>query len=476
MSGSDSAGDSFFADWVNVYPKSVKGKFRRLKWISLSILLGVYYLGPWLRWDRGDDAPGQALIVDLTSQKAYFFFIEIWAQEVYYFTGVLIIAAISLFFATALAGRVWCGYACPQTVWTDLFMWVERRIEGDRAARMRLDKAPMSFGKAIKKISKHVAWVFIAFATGGAWVFYFNDAPTLAVDILTANASFTIYAIVLSLTGSTYLMAGWARESVCTYMCPYARFQGAMLDDDSLVVTYDETRGEARGAHKKGTSWEGRGDCIDCNACVAVCPTGIDIRDGLQLECIGCGLCADACNNIMDRVERPHGLIRYDTLRIMNAQAEGKDPKYHLVRPRTIVYTLILLIVCMIMLAALVLRTDTSVNLLRDRNPLFVTLADGSVRNGYTVKILNMKRENRTYHMRLAGVKGARMTVIGHAKTPVEEIRLNVRPDSVSTFRVFVYAAHSALTADSNEMRFVVTEEQSQRIMKHETTFRGPVK
>jgi cytochrome c oxidase accessory protein FixG len=476
MSNSENKSDSFFADWVNVYPKAVKGRFRRLKWISLAVLLGVYYLGPWLRWDRGDDAPGQALIVDLASRKAYFFFVEIWAQEVYYFTGILIIAAITLFFATALAGRVWCGYACPQTVWTDLFMWVERRIEGDRAARMRLDKSPISIGKVVKKISKHIAWLFIAFATGGAWVFYFNDAPTLLIDILTVNASFAIYAIIFSLTASTYLMAGWARESVCTYMCPYARFQGAMLDDDSLVVTYDTQRGESRGPHKKGTTWEGRGDCIDCNACVAVCPTGIDIRDGLQLECIGCGLCADACNNIMDRVDRPRGLIRYDTLRIMNAKAAGKDPKYHLIRPRTIVYTLILLIVIMVMLAALILRTDTSVNVLRDRNPLFVTLADGSVRNGYTIKILNMKRENRTYHVKMAGVEGAKMTIVGHAKKPVQDIRLKVRPDSVGTFRVFVHAARSVLKSASDTMRFVITEENSQKIMNQWTTFRGPEK
>ena len=476
MSGSDSGGDSFFADWVNVYPKSVKGRFRRLKWIVLGVLLGVYYLGPWIRWDRGDDAPSQALIVDLAGRKAYFFFVEIWAQEVYYFTGILIIAAISLFFATALAGRVWCGYACPQTVWTDLFMWVERRIEGDRSARIRLDKAPTGIVKLLKKVTKHIAWIFIAFATGGAWVFYFNDAPTLLVDILTANASTTVYGIVFFLTGSTYLMAGWARESVCTYMCPYARFQGAMLDDDSLVVTYDEARGEKRGAHKKGTGWEGRGHCIDCKACVVVCPTGIDIRDGLQLECIGCGLCSDACNNIMDRIDLPRGLIRYDTLRIMNAKAEGKDPKYHLIRPRTIVYSLMLLIVCMVMLAGLVLRTDSSVNVLRDRNPLFVTLSDGSVRNGYTVKILNMKRETRTYRLAPAGIEGVRMTIIGHAKKPVRDIRLTVRPDSVSTFRVFVYADRAALEGDANSMRFVVTEEQSQEIMNQITTFRGPSK
>jgi len=476
MSGSDNERDSFFADWVNVYPKAVKGRYRSIKWISLWVLLGIYYVGPWLRWDRGEGAPGQALIIDLSSQRAYFFFIEIWAQEVYYFTGILIIAAITLFFATALAGRVWCGYACPQTVWTDLFMWVERRVEGDRAARMRLDKAPYSLNKAIKKITKHIGWLFIAFATGGAWVFYFNDAPTLLVDILTANASFGIYGVVFFLTGSTYLMAGHARETVCTYMCPYARIQGGMLDDDSLVVTYDASRGETRGPHKKGTGWEGRGHCIDCKACVVVCPTGIDIRDGLQLECIGCGLCADACDTIMDRVDLPKGLIRYDTLRIMNAKAEDKKPEYRLVRPRTIVYTLILLIVSLVMVGSLVLRRDSSINVLRDRNPLFVTLADGSVRNGYTVKILNMKRENRTYNLTLTGIDGAHMTIIGYAKTPVDEIDLTVRPDSVGTYRVFVHAESSVLPADANPMQFVVTEEQSQKTMNQETTFRGPAK
>jgi polyferredoxin len=297
-----------YAPRIPIYPKRVAGTFRRLKWVALIVLLAIYYVTPWLRWDRGPGAPDQAVLVDLPNRRAYFFFIEIWPQEVYYLVGLLVLGAIGLFFATALAGRVWCGYACPQTVWTDLYMWVERLIEGDRNARIKLDRRPLSVDKAAKKTLKHGLWLLIAFVTGGAWIMYFNDAPTVVRDIFTLRASDTVYFFTGLFTATTYLLAGWAREQVCTYMCPYARFQGAMFDDDTLIVTYQAWRGEPRGKHKKGQSWAGRGHCVDCNQCVAVCPMGIDIRDGQQLECIGCALCIDACDAVMDKLDLPRGL------------------------------------------------------------------------------------------------------------------------------------------------------------------------
>ncbi|HJS32655.1 MAG TPA: cytochrome c oxidase accessory protein CcoG, partial [Alphaproteobacteria bacterium] len=362
-----------YASRIKVYPKQVSGYFRRIKWAVLAFCLSVYYLVPWIRWDRGPGAPDQAVLIDMPGRRAYFFTIEIWPQEVYYLTGLLILGAVGLFLVTAVMGRVWCGYACPQTVWTDLFMWVERLIEGDRNARIKLDKQPWSGTKLARKTAKHGIWLLIALATGGAWVLYFNDAPTVTRELFTAQASGAVYFFIGLFTSTTYVLAGWAREQVCTYMCPWPRFQAAMLDEGSLVVTYQDWRGEPRGKHKQGASWEGRGDCIDCGQCVAVCPTGIDIRDGQQLECIGCGLCVDACNGVMAKVGRPADLITFDTFASQAALAVGKSAPYRLIRPRVIIYAALLAVVGLIMLGALLTRPTVEVNVLRDRNPIYVT-------------------------------------------------------------------------------------------------------
>ena len=375
---------------IKVYPRAVTGLWRRVKWSVLVLLLGIYYLVPWLRWDRGPGAPSQAILIDLDGRRGWFFDVVIWPQEIYFVTGLLILAAFGLFFATSLFGRIWCGFACPQTVWTDLFMLVERLIEGDRNERMRLDKAPMSLGKAARKGLKHATWLAIAAATGGAWIFYYVDAPSTLVSIFRGTASVEVYFFIGLLTATTYLLAGWAREQVCTYMCPWPRFQAAMLDEQSVIVTYQNWRGEQRGKHKAGQSWEGRGDCVDCNLCVAVCPTGIDIRDGQQLECIGCGLCIDACNRTLAKVERPQGLIRWDTLANQKAKEKGGGgAAWTPLRPRTILYAALLTIVAAIILVTFFLRTDTELTVQRDRSPNFVRLSNGDVRNAYTVKILN---------------------------------------------------------------------------------------
>lgn len=473
--GSSAEGQPLYADRVRVYPQSVDGPFRRFKWFALITLLGIYYLAPWLRWDRGPGAPDQALLIDMPARRAYFFSLEIWPQEIYYLTGLLIVGAVGLFLVTSLFGRVWCAYSCPQTVWTDLFMWIERQIEGDRNARMRMDRGPWTADRIIKKVAKHGAWVLIAVLTGGAWVIYFTDAPTLVKDLLTFQASITSLFFIALFSATTYLLAGIAREQVCTYMCPWPRFQAAMFDEDTLTVTYEDWRGEPRGKHKAGESWEGRGHCIDCRQCVNVCPTGIDIRDGNQLECIGCGLCIDACNRIMERVNLPKGLIRLDTVNNQVARAKGKTAPFRLLRLRTVLYGGLLLLVAALMVFGLATRSTLEVNLLRDRNPLFVTLSDGSIRNGYTFKILNRARAERDFVLSLSGIDGATFSVRG-GPSDTTRATLSTEPDQVESFRVFVTAPRSSLDGESTDMQFVLTEDvpAGGEGVAQDTVFRGP--
>lgn len=426
----------YFAAQKKVYAKAVMGVFRKLKWAVLSACLFIYYFAPFLRWERPGDIPDQAILIDMPARRAYFFMIEIWPQEVYYLTGILILAAVSLFAATSLFGRVWCGYLCFQTVWTDLFMKVEQMVQGDRNARMKLDDGPFSFEKVWKKALTHLLWLLISLVTAGAFVFYFNDAPTLVHDILNLQVSTTVLGFVGGLTASTYIMAGFAREQVCTYMCPYARFQSAMFDDETLIIGYDEKRGEKRGK-SKGTNREGLGDCVDCSLCVQVCPMGIDIRNGLQIQCIACGLCVDACDNVMEKVGKPKGLVRYDTQKNMELRKEGHDPELHLFRPRTFWYAGILSVVCGLMLLALLTRATVELHAIHDRNPLFVMMSDGKIRNGYDLKILNMAHDENSFTLTLEGLPGAELAVQSADGSTASDMK--VAPDKVGHFRVFVY-------------------------------------
>ena len=463
-----------YAARVKVYPKRAQGTFRSVKWIVMAVTLSIYYAIPWLRWDRGPHLPDQAVLIDFPSRRFYFFFLEIWPQEFYYVTGLLVLAALVLFLATSIAGRVWCGYTCPQTVWTDLMIAVERFFQGERNQRMRLDKTPFAFETLWRKGATHFTWLLIALATGGAWVFYFADAPTLARQLVNFDAPMLAYVFIGIFAATTYVLGGIAREQVCIYMCPWPRIQGGMVDRDSLLISYRDWRGEKRGPHKAGQSWEGRGDCIDCRQCVAVCPTGIDIRNGSQLECIQCALCIDACNEIMDKVGRPRGLIAYDTVRnLESAGREGLRP--NLLRPRVVLYAGAIAVVGAIMLTALMFRADLDMSVLHDRNPLYVKLSDGGIRNGYTVKLLNKAYVPRDFKLATKGLPGATLTVVGHEKE--SDLTITVPADALHSIRTYVALdkqASAALPAAGTEFSFVVTSDDGGTQAEHETTFQGP--
>ena len=466
--------ESLYAAREKIHPRKIDGRWRRVKWWGLIVLLGLYYIGPWLRWDRGPGAPDQALLIDMPGRRAYFFWIEIWPQEVYYLTGLLIIGAVGLFLATSLFGRVWCGFTCPQTVWTDLFMWVERLVEGDRNARIRLDKAPFSLEKLWKRVVKHAGWLLIAFLTGGAWILYFNDAPSTVPAFFTGEAGAAVYGFTALFTATTYLLAGFAREQVCIYMCPWPRFQGAMFDEDSLIVTYEAWRGEPRGGARRNQSFEGRGHCVDCGMCWQVCPTGVDIRKGQQMACIGCALCVDACNSIMDRFGLPRELITYDSINNQLARAGGQTTKIRLVRVRTMAYAAILSIVVIGMIVSLTTRSRLEINLVADRQPLFVRLADGAIRNGYTLKILNMKREEKEYLLSTGGLGGAEIMVTGLHPEPAAAVTLRVLPDDVGAFRIFVKAPPQALQGRQTGYDLVLTDLATRDTVVHRAVFAGP--
>lgn len=470
---------SLYAARVKIFPKRVAGVFRSLKWWVMAVTLGIYYVTPWLRWDRGPYAPDQAVLVDLANRRFYFFFIEIWPQEFYFIAGLLIMAGVGLFLVTSTVGRAWCGYTCPQTVWVDLFMTVERFVEGDRNARIKLDKGPWTVDKITKRLFKHAVWIVIALATGGAWIFYFADAPSLALSFIKFDAPMVAYTTVGILTATTYIFAGFMREQVCTYMCPWPRIQAAMLDEDSLTVTYNAWRGEPRSRHQKRQEQAGIfvGDCIDCNACVAACPMGIDIRDGQQLECITCALCIDACDTVMDKINKPRGLISYATLTDYASNEAGVPARTTLqsfIRPRTLVYTGVWAMIGLAMLGVLLTRDRLGVNVLHDRNPVFVQLADGSIRNGYTVKILNMKAQPRTFRLAVEGLVGATMTIAGSDAAPAAAIDVPVAPDVVRSMKVFVRADPKVAGEGKTTFTFQVTEIGGSEQTRYEANFEAP--
>ena len=430
-----------------VFPKAVDGHFRRLKWAIMLITLGVYYITPWLRWDRGPYAPDQAVLVDLAHRRFFMFGIEIWPHEFYYVAGLLIMAGIGLFLLTSAVGRAWCGYACPQTVWTDLFQHVERWIDGDRNAQIRLNNAPWGPAKLARRLAKWSVWLAIAVATGGAWIFYFADAPTLAADLFSGTAPYVAYFTIFILTMTTFIFGGFMREQVCIYMCPWPRIQTAMLDEQSLIVTYKDWRGEPRASVKKAEAEPSAfGDCIDCNQCVAVCPTGIDIREGAQIGCITCALCIDACDKVMAQVGRPRGLIDYATLADAEQEKQGKPATpimKTLLRPRTLIYFGIWSAIGLSLLFALGNRTRIDISAQQERNPIYVLLSNGDIRNSYTVRLRNMENRPREMEVSMAGLAGGRMWRGEDTEANASDrLVLTVPQDSVQKLTINVVAPY----------------------------------
>ncbi|HEY1931124.1 MAG TPA: cytochrome c oxidase accessory protein CcoG [Acetobacteraceae bacterium] len=469
----EESGQHLYANRVRVYPKSVHGPVRTFKWAVLIACLSIYYLLPWLRWHRGVNQPDQALLLDIYHERFYFFDLKLWPQDMVYLAGLLIMSAIALFLVTSLIGRVWCGYTCPQTVWTDLFMWVERLLEGDRNERMKRDAAPLSFNTIWRKATKHAAWLGIAFWTGGAWIMYYVDAPTVTVEFWTGTASKEVYFFTGLFTATTYLLAGWAREQVCTYMCPWPRFQSAMLDEQSLSVTYQAWRGEPRTRGKRHPN-DAAGDCVDCGACVTACPTGIDIRDGIQLECINCGLCIDACNHVMHRTGRPGWLITWDTLADQAAKARGEHTSFRFFRPRTIIYVSALVLGICVMGIALAMRPDLGLSVLHDRAPLFVRLANGDLRNGYDVKISNKANASVLYELSVQGLPGAVLTESDEELGPASQLGLTVGADTIGSFRVLVAGQPALLKDGTQSVDFVLSNTVTRERTVYHSLFMGP--
>ena len=471
------AGGPLYEKRKAVHPQRIDGAFRRFKWLVMAVALAIYYVTPWLRWDRGPYAPDQAVLVDLANRRFYMFGIEIWPHEFYFVAGMLIMAGIGLFLVTSAVGRAWCGYACPQTVWTDLFQHIDRFIDGDRNARMRLDKAPWGPGKIARRAFKWSIYLLISLLTGGAWILYFADAPTLMRDFLTGDAALVAYTTVGILTATTFILGGFLREQVCIYMCPWPRIQTAMLDEKSLIVTYKDWRGEQRGSLKKAEKNPDKyGDCIDCNQCVAVCPTGIDIREGPQIGCITCALCIDACDRVMAEIGRPRGLIDYATLEDCEHEAAGGTPRSvwkTLFRPRVLAYFSVWGGIGLAMLFALGVRTHTDMTVEQDRNPPFMVLSNGDVRNAYTIRLRNMESRPRDMEITMIGLEKGVMWSDDMARDKAARMLVReVSADATRIVRAYVVAPRGT---GSQEFAFTVTSQDEQR--ESDTTqvrFEGP--
>lgn len=400
---------------IPVVPRSVKGRFRWIKYAILFVAYGIYFTLPWLRWDR-DSGPTQAVLFDIVGRKFYIFDLTVYAQDIFWLAGLLVIAAFLLFFVTGVAGRVFCGYFCFQTLWTDVFVMIERLVQGERNARIKLINSPNNPEKIFKLLITNLLWLLMAFFTGLAFTAYWGDSLQLTKDFFTGQAPFPAYATTLFLTATTFVMAGLAREQTCTYMCPYARFQAVMFDEDTLIVAYDEQRGERDNGRIKPVKGllaqaeresKGHGDCIDCGYCVQVCPVGIDIRNGMQYQCISCALCIDACDTIMDSIKYPRGLIRY------SSENELHGARHRWLKPKNLGYIAAIVVVTGLLVWSIATRSLTEMTVDKVRQPLYVTLADGRIQNRYELKILNKSDQARSYRVSLEGMDYAELDM-GH--------------------------------------------------------------
>jgi cytochrome c oxidase accessory protein FixG len=398
---------SLYEAQQKIYPRSIFGYFTKWRWVMIWLTQLFFYGVPWLQWGQR-----QALLFDLDAKRFYIFKLVLYPQDLIYLTAILIISALSLFLFTAVAGRLWCGYTCPQTVYTEIFLWIEKKIEGDRAARMKLDESAVSAKKLLKKLSKHFMWLLFAFWTGFTFVGYFTPIRALMNDFIQLNVGPWDTFWVFFYGFATYANAGFMREQVCKYMCPYARFQSAMFDDDTLIVTYDEARGEPRGGRSRKvgvnetkTDIKALGSCIACSLCVQVCPTGIDIRKGLQYECIGCGACADVCDTVMDKMGYEPGLIKYSTQNAVTNGWSYKQMMTRIMRPRVLIYTAILWLLIVGLFTSLCLRNSFRVDVVRDRGVMARLTAGGKVENVYRLQIMNATETTQHYQLVVKGLQ-----------------------------------------------------------------------
>jgi cytochrome c oxidase accessory protein FixG len=450
---------ALYAKREKIFPRQVHGWFARLRLLGVSVLMGIYYGLPWVTW--GDR---QAVLFDLPARKFHIFGLAFWPQDFIYLTSLLIIAALALFFFTALAGRLWCGYACPQTVWTEVFLWIERKVEGNRGQQMKLDKSPWTARKFRIRGTKHFLWIALSLWTGYTFVGYFTPIRELGDAVLALDTGPWETFWLFFYGFATYGNAGWLREQVCIYMCPYARFQSAMFDKDTLIISYDAARGEPRGSRKRGIDPKisGLGDCIDCTLCVQVCPTGIDIRNGLQYECISCSACVDACDEVMDKMGYPKGLVRYTTENAL----EGKQTK--VLRPRVLIYAMILVALFGAVGYSIANRVPVGLDVIRDRNSLYRETADGLVENVYTLKLLNMDDRDHRYRLSVTGLDDLTLKLdhesIEVAAGVVREFSARLQVDPVD------------LEKPSNEVIFELEAVGSTDLKIRETArFLGPV-
>jgi cytochrome c oxidase accessory protein FixG len=447
-----------------IHPRAVHGWFARWRWTLVFLTQAVFYGVPWLTWNGR-----QAVLFDLGARKFYLFGGVFWPQDVIYLAVLLILSALSLFLFTAIAGRLWCGYACPQTVYTEIFMWIERKIEGDRLARVRLDAAPLTLEKFVIKALKHTAWFAIALWTGYTFVGYFTPIRDVGVRAITWQLGPWESFWILFYGIATYGNAGWLREQVCKYMCPYARFQSVMFDKDTLVITYDRARGEPRGGRARSVDprAQGLGDCIDCNICVQVCPTGIDIRKGLQYECIGCAACIDGCNQVMDKMGYPKGLIRYTT---ENALAHGMTPAAmwkRVFRLRTLLYGAGLLVITGVAASSLALRNPLKVDVIRDRGALAREANPGQIENVYRVQVMNTDERSRSYLIGVSGLPGLKIMDL---QQPIE-----LKAESTKLFAVRLQApldfpGAAAPAVGPHKIELTVQAVDDDKVVRHEQT------
>jgi len=461
-----------YAPRQSIYPRSVQGRFRNLKWGVLWLAYGVYFLLPWLRWER-ESGPSQAVLFDLVGRKFYLFDLVVHPQDIFWLAGLLMIAAYLLFFVTGLAGRVFCGYFCFQTLWTDVYVWIEKIIQGERPARIRLDKQDWNVEKTVKIGSTHLLWLLVAFATGLTFVIYWGDAPTLVQEFFSGEAPFAAYATTVFLTTTTYVMAGIAREQVCTYMCPYSRFQSVMFDRDTLIVSYHAERGEGSAGRRKLTGdtktpeqrhEAGIGDCIDCGYCVQVCPTGIDIRNGLQIQCISCALCIDACDTIMDKLGWERGLVGYSSQRV----EEGGE-RARLLRPKVLGYFAVLLVAFGLLVWSVSNQAPFDLGVSQVRQPIYVQLSDGRIQNSYELKVNNKTGHSMTLSFSLKGLENAELDM-GRFHT------ITLRPEQRLRLTARINAQRGVLASGTHPIDIIATPVEDSELLpvSHESVFYVP--